>query len=97
MATIRKRLAKTLPPGEVPRGFKDTAAADEAGSAAIAKTRRKTTANAPAPIRERKPKSFDEERIRDRAYAIWIAEGRPHGCDIEHWLRARGEIERDAA
>lgn len=33
-----------------------------------------------------------EERIRRRAYEIWEREGRPHGRDSEHWLRAREEI-----
>ncbi|MGH6924045.1 MAG: DUF2934 domain-containing protein [Propylenella sp.] len=30
--------------------------------------------------------------IRDRAYAIWEEEGRPHGRDWEHWYRALQEI-----
>lgn len=34
-----------------------------------------------------------EERIRQRAYEIWDAEGRPEGQEAEHWLRARDEIE----
>ena len=29
-----------------------------------------------------------EKRIRDRAYYLWEAEGRPHGRDREHWERA---------
>jgi hypothetical protein len=33
-----------------------------------------------------------EQRIRDRAYAIWEAEGYPDGKDLEHWLRAEAEI-----
>jgi hypothetical protein len=41
--------------------------------------------------------SFDEQTIQERAYAIWIEEGQPEGRDLEHWLRARGELERDAA
>ncbi|WP_142848886.1 DUF2934 domain-containing protein [Telmatospirillum sp. J64-1] len=32
------------------------------------------------------------EMIRDRAYQIWEAEGRPEGRDIEHWARAEAEI-----
>jgi Protein of unknown function (DUF2934) len=96
MATIRKRTAKTLPPGEVPRGLKDTTAADDANGAAIAKPRKKAAAGAAA-IRELTPKPFDEQRIRDRAYAIWVAEGRPHGRELEHWLRAQGEMAREAA
>lgn len=34
-----------------------------------------------------------EARIRDRAYAIWLSEGRPHGRDEAHWHRARTELE----
>jgi hypothetical protein len=33
--------------------------------------------------------------IRQRAYEIWEREGRPHGRDRIHWLRAEAEI-RDA-
>ncbi len=32
------------------------------------------------------------ERIRQRAYTIWESEGRPHGLDQVHWLRAEAEI-----
>jgi hypothetical protein len=34
----------------------------------------------------------DDDLIRERAYVIWIAEGRPHGRDLAHWQRARHEI-----
>lgn len=34
-----------------------------------------------------------EQRIRERAYEIWDAEGRGEGQDVEHWLQARDEIE----
>jgi hypothetical protein len=30
-----------------------------------------------------------EQRIRERAYALWEADGRPHGADLEYWERAR--------
>lgn len=33
-----------------------------------------------------------EQKVRERAYAIWEAEDRPDGQDLEHWLRAEGEI-----
>lgn len=33
-----------------------------------------------------------EQRIRDRAYAIWLDEGRPHGRDADHWLQAERAI-----
>ncbi len=35
------------------------------------------------------------ERIRERAYQIWLSEGRPLGRDAEHWERARNQIERE--
>lgn len=33
-----------------------------------------------------------EDRIRDRAYALWEAEGHPDGRDREHWARAEREL-----
>ncbi len=30
-----------------------------------------------------------EQRVRERAYALWEAEGKPHGRDVEYWERAR--------
>ena len=41
----------------------------------------------------RKPEP-DEHRIRKRAYAIWIEEGKPEGRAMDHWLRARWELEQ---
>lgn len=43
--------------------------------------------------------SETERRIRERAYEIWVKEGRPHGRDAEHWEQAKAEIlaEADAA
>lgn len=38
-----------------------------------------------------------EQRIRDRAYAIWLDEGCPHGRDADHWLRAERAILAEAA
>ena len=32
------------------------------------------------------------QRIRERAYAIWLAEGCPDGRDGDHWLRAEREV-----
>jgi Protein of unknown function (DUF2934) len=36
-------------------------------------------------------KGIDEDRIRERAYQIWVDEGSPHGRDIDHWLGAKWE------
>lgn len=33
-----------------------------------------------------------EAAIRERAYAIWEAEGRPDGRDWDHWYRAACEV-----
>jgi hypothetical protein len=37
-----------------------------------------------------------EQRIRERAYAIWEGEGRPADRAEAHWLRAEAEIAREA-
>jgi hypothetical protein len=34
----------------------------------------------------------DEDLIRERAYGIWLAEGRPDGREHAHWQRARHEL-----
>ena len=33
------------------------------------------------------------ERIRERAFAIWLNEGQPHGRDREHWQEAERQID----
>lgn len=33
------------------------------------------------------------ERVQQRAYSIWEAEGKPEGRDKEHWLQAEREAE----
>ena len=38
-----------------------------------------------------------EERIRERARAIWEEEGRPEGKDREHWERATAEVDASEA
>jgi hypothetical protein len=30
-----------------------------------------------------------EQRVRERAYQLWEADGKPHGRDVEYWERAR--------
>ena len=34
----------------------------------------------------------NEAQIALRAYGIWEAEGKPHGNDFDHWLRAKAEL-----
>ena len=38
------------------------------------------------------PSAELEERIRQRAYEIYIAGGREDGHDVDHWLQAEAEI-----
>ena len=33
-----------------------------------------------------------EQRISERAYAMWEQEGRPHGKHLEHWERAKALV-----
>ncbi|WP_313087142.1 DUF2934 domain-containing protein [Pseudomonas sp.] len=35
----------------------------------------------------------DEQRVRERAYQIWEAKGRPDGQQEQHWAEAREELE----
>ncbi len=30
-----------------------------------------------------------DQRVRERAYELWEADGSPHGSDLEYWERAR--------
>jgi hypothetical protein len=39
---------------------------------------------------------ISDEAIRKRAYHIWEREGRPHGRDFEHWVRAQVELVAEA-
>ena len=36
-----------------------------------------------------------EQRIRERAFQIWIEEGKPEGRHVEHWTRAERQIIRE--
>jgi hypothetical protein len=38
-----------------------------------------------------------EERIKQRAYELWEADGRPHGQDAHHWARAERELTQGGA
>jgi len=39
--------------------------------------------------------SETRRRIEQRAYALWEAEGQPHGRHDEHWQRAAREIDTE--
>jgi Protein of unknown function (DUF2934) len=45
-----------------------------------------------APARVEGEPGFNDDRIRQRAYLIWVDEGRPHGRELDHWLRAKWEL-----
>jgi hypothetical protein len=36
--------------------------------------------------------SETERRVRERAYEIWLREGKPHGRHAQHWEAAQAEI-----
>lgn len=36
-----------------------------------------------------------EEAVRLRSYLIWKREGCPHGNAVDHWLRAKAELESE--
>jgi Protein of unknown function (DUF2934) len=57
----------------------------------LAKKDKRAAAIAAAPAIEIAVR-VDDDLIRQRAYGIWIAEGRPHGRDLAHWQRARHEL-----
>lgn len=39
----------------------------------------------------------NEDRVRERAYAIWEEEGRPDGEDLRHWSDAEAELRGETA
>jgi hypothetical protein len=36
-----------------------------------------------------------DDKIRERSHLIWIDEGRLDGRDVDHWIRAKWELERE--
>ena len=40
---------------------------------------------------------ISDDAVRERAYHIWEREGRPHGRDFEHWVRAKVELVAEAS
>ena len=45
-----------------------------------------------AALQKAAPSPTRELRIRERAFWIWLEEGKPQGRDQEHWRRAEAEI-----
>lgn len=39
--------------------------------------------------------TLNHGEIEDRAYYIWLSEGKPAGKEVEHWLRAERELCRN--
>lgn len=39
-----------------------------------------------------RPPRIEEDRIRERAYTLWEAEGCPDGCADRHWQQAENEL-----
>jgi Protein of unknown function (DUF2934) len=55
-------------------------------------------ARTPARSSTRNPLAIDpdrEQRVRERAYHLWEADGKPHGRDVEYWERARELIGKE--
>ena len=48
-------------------------------------------AQSDAPIE--KDLATKDGQVRERAYQIWVDEGRPQGRELDHWLRAKWEVE----
>ena len=42
-------------------------------------------------------RNLDEGLIRERAHALWEADGRPEGCQEEHWYKAVTELAGSSA
>jgi Protein of unknown function (DUF2934) len=63
-----------------------------------AKSSKKTAAALPANVTSAIDLAtrLDENRICERAYGIWIAEGRPQGRERAHWQGAHYELQREA-
>ena len=53
------------------------------------------TRKADPPVSEAVTAATDEE-VRKRAHAIWVEEGMPERREVDHWMRARRELEREA-
>ena len=42
---------------------------------------------------ERMTETDEERAIRERAYFLWVDEGRPEGRALDHWERAHSETQ----
>jgi hypothetical protein len=40
-------------------------------------------------------KGVSEDQIRERAYLIWVDEGKPEARELDHWLRAKWALEQE--
>ena len=71
------------------------AAAQGAGSAILRPRAAEIKLLPAARLGECRMNSEKQRQIEQRAYALWQAEGRPHGKHEEHWRRAAREIEAE--
>ena len=56
-------------------------------------SRRHPGAGAPADIpAAAESDGHKDDQIRERAYLISVDEGRPNGREVDHWLRAKWEL-----
>jgi hypothetical protein len=69
-----------------------TPAKGQEGDKASAPARKTSASRSP-----RSAKGALEERIKQRAYELWEAAGRPHGQDAQHWARAERELTQGGA
>jgi hypothetical protein len=46
-------------------------------------------------VAEEDPQVRRGDRVRTRAYEIWVSEGHPEGREIAHWQQAESEISDD--
>jgi len=70
--------------------------AKKSPNAADVATARRETVMSSAPAELRSGDNSLAQRIRERAHAIWLLEGRPEGRSDDHWAQAEAEL-RDQA
>ena len=85
-------MPSSTPPKRVtrPRSTKPTAVpAAPTASAAMQPVALQPAVLQPAVLQ---PAVFTEDTIAQRAYHLWLAEGRPDGRALEHWMQAQSEL-----
>lgn len=62
----------------------------------MAKTAKAARPSATGAARDDSKRVPTEDDVRERAHQIWVAEGMPEGREVDNWMRARRELEREA-